>query len=128
MRIIKYSFMIMIVVIATLGAESFIQKKVPIKKQPRIKQEDVIAVNGDILKETTQLLKELALVQEMRLNDIDEIVQQPKNNSFSSKSQQDLQQYVHCATKIQNAVHECAVTIRNEQALLKKRCALNQSI
>ncbi len=120
MRIIKYSFMILLVVIIGLSAESFIQKKVPAKKQPRIKQEDVVATNGQFLKETTQLLKELATVQETIVNDLHEIMEQSKNNSFSSKSQQDLQQYVNSVKKMQNSCHECAITVRNEHVALKK--------
>lgn len=120
MRIINYSLMIMMIVVTAFATENFIQKK-SVKKQPRIKQEDIVMRNGELLKETAQLLKEIAQIQETILNDTHEIVEQQKNGYFSNASQQDLRAYECCASKMQHSIKECAQSVRAEYQNLKER-------
>lgn len=120
MRFIKYGFfLILLGAVINVATESFIQKKASVKKQPRIKQENIAFQNGQLLKEVTQLMKELIILQETILNDTHEIIEQQKNNYFSSAAQQDLQHYLQCSKKIQSSLHECAVTIGHERLHLR---------
>jgi len=111
--------MVMLVVIVTLGAESFIQKKTPAKKQPNIKQEDIVMGNGEALIDITCLLKEVHQFQEIMVNDAYEIGAQKKDNWFSSASQQEKREYMFRKEKIQNSIKECTKSIREEYLVLK---------
>lgn len=117
MRRIRYSCVIMLIVVAALSAESFIQKKAPSKKQPRIKQEDIAVTNGELLKKSTQLSKKMMFVQEIIVNDTHEIIEQ--KNKFGDATQQQLHTYQASAKKIQDAYQECEKIVNVEYERLK---------
>lgn len=96
------------IVVIMLQAENFIvQKKSP--KQPKLKQEDIIARQESVLQCSANLIETIAQSQKSWVSDVREVIEQPKNSKlFSPEHDRELQ-------KLCEAMKICNETIQKIQ-------------